>query len=146
MYLLDANVLIYAFRRDSPHHSPCYQWLTNTLAGEDPVATTSGVELALLQIATLPALGTAASTPAEVFRFLGALKDQPTVLRIEPGEQHLDILSGLCAKMKLRGNDINDAFLAALSMEYGATLVTADRGFSRFSGLRIMNPLQDPAA
>ena len=146
MYLLDANVLIYAFRRDSPHHSPCYQWLTNTLAGEDPVATTSVVELALLRIATLPALGTAASTPAEVFRFLGTLKDQPTVLRIEPGEQHLDILSGLCAKMKLRGNDINDAFLAALSMEYGATLVTADRGFSRFSGLRIMNPSQDPAA
>jgi toxin-antitoxin system PIN domain toxin len=108
LYLLDANVLIYAFRRDSPHHSPCYQWLTNTLAGEDPVATTSVVELALLRIATLPALGTAASTPAEVFRFLGALKDQPTVLRIEPGEQHLDILSGLCAKMKLRGNDIND--------------------------------------
>jgi len=146
LYLLDANVLIYAFRRDSPHHSPCYQWLTNTLAGEGPVATTSVVELALLRIATLPALGTAASTPAEVFRFLGALKDQPTVLRIEPGEQHLDILSGLCAKMKLRGNDINDAFLAALSMEYGATLVTADRGFSRFSGLRTMNPLQDPAA
>ena len=146
MYLLDANVLIYAFRRDSPHHSPCYQWLTNTLAGEDPVATTSVVELALLRIATLPALGTAASTPAEVFRFLGALKDQPSVLRIEPGEQHLDILSGLCAKMKLRGNDINDAFLAALSMEYGATLVTADRGFSRFSGLRIVNPLQNPAA
>ena len=146
MYLLDANVLIYAFRRDSPHHSPCYQWLTNTLAGEDPIATTSVVELALLRIATLPALGTAASTPAEVFRFLGALKDQPSVLRIEPGEQHLDILSGLCAKMKLRGNDINDAFLAALSMEYGATLVTADRGFSRFTGLRIMNPLQDPAA
>jgi toxin-antitoxin system PIN domain toxin len=145
LYLLDANVLIYAFRRDSPHHSPCYQWLTNALAGEEPVATTSVVELALLRIATLPALGTAAAAAAEVFRFLGALKEQPIVLRIEPGEQHLDILSGLCAKLKLRGNDINDAFLAALSMEYGATLVTADRGFRRFSGVRVMNPLQEPA-
>lgn len=146
MYLLDANVLIYAFRRDSPHHSPCYQWLTNALAGEEPVATTSVVELALLRIATLPALGTAAAAPAEVFRFLGALKEQPMVLRIEAGEQHLDILTGLCAKLKLRGNDINDAFLAALSMEYGATLVTVDRGFSRFSGVRVVNPLQEPTA
>ena len=68
------------------------------------------------------------------------------VLRIEAGEQHLDILTDLCAKLKLRGNDINDAFLAALSMEYGATLVTADRGFSRFSGVRVVNPLQEPAA
>jgi toxin-antitoxin system PIN domain toxin len=146
LYLLDANVLIYAFRRDSPHHFPCYQWLTNTLAGEDRVATTSVVELALLRNATLPALGTAAAARAEVFRFLGLLKDEPTVLRIEPGEQHLDILSGLCAKLKLRGNDTNDAFLAALSMEYGVTLVTADRGFNRFSGVRVMNPLQQPAA
>lgn len=142
MYLLDANVLIYAFRRDSPHHPPCYQWLAGVLEGHEPVATTSVVELALLRIMTLPALGKAAAAPSDVFEFLSALKVHPMVLRVEPGEQHLELLSGLCADMKLRGNDVNDAFLAALALEYGATLVSADRGFDRFARLKCFDPLR----
>jgi toxin-antitoxin system PIN domain toxin len=141
MYLLDANVLIYAFRQDSPHHKECYGWLTSTLSGEEPVATTSVVELALLRISTLPSLGKSAAPTAEVFKFLETLKTQPAALRIEPGERHLEFLAELCAKLDLRGNDINDAFLAALAMEYDATLVTADKDFKRFPGLKFVNPL-----
>ena len=40
-----------------------------------------------------------------------------------------------------RGALCTDAALAALAIEYGATLYTADRGFARFSGLRFVNPL-----
>jgi toxin-antitoxin system PIN domain toxin len=141
MYLLDANVLIYAFRQDSPHHKECYGWLTSTLSGEEPVATTSVVELALLRISTLPSLGKSAAPTAEVFKFLETFKAQPAALRIEPGERHLGFLAELCAKLDLRGNDINDAFLAALAMEYDATLVTADQDFKRFPGLKLVNPL-----
>ena len=140
MHLLDANILIYAFRSDSPQHAACYGWLTRALAGEEPVATTSVVELALLRISTLPALGRASATPADVFRFLAALRQQSWIVRIEPGDHHLELLQGLCTRLKLRGNDINDAFLAALAIEYDATLVTADKGFSRFPGLRILDP------
>jgi len=141
VYLLDANVLIYAFRQDSPHHKECYGWVTSALSGEEPVATTSVVELALLRISTLPSLGKSAAPIREVFRFLEALKEQPAVLRIEPGEHHLHLLASLCAKLNLRGNDINDAFLAALAMEYDATLVTADKDFKRFPGLKFIDPL-----
>lgn len=140
MLLLDANILIYAFRSDSPHHAACYGWLTGVLAGEEPVATTSVVELALLRVSTLPALGTAAAGAAEVFRFLASLRQQSWTVRIEPGEHHWKLFQDFCAKLKLRGNDLNDAFLAALAIEYDATLVTADKGFSRFPGLRILDP------
>lgn len=140
MLLLDANILIYAFRSDSPHHAACYGWLTGVLAGEEPVATTSVVELALLRISTLPALGTAAAGATEVFRFLASLRQQSWTVRIEPGEHHLKLFRDFCVKLKLRGNDLNDAFLAALAIEYDATLVTADKGFSRFPGLRILDP------
>jgi predicted nucleic acid-binding protein len=34
-----------------------------------------------------------------------------------------------------------DAHLAALALEHGATLGTTDRDFSRFPGLRTINPL-----
>jgi predicted nucleic acid-binding protein len=43
-----------------------------------------------------------------------------------------------------RGPLISDAHLAALAMEHGATLVTNDRDFARFAGLRVEYPLLDP--
>jgi toxin-antitoxin system PIN domain toxin len=141
VFLVDANVLIYAFRRDSPHHSACYRWLATALAGEEAVATTSVVELALLRVSTLPSLGKAAATTRDVFRFLGALSTQAAALRIEPGPAHTRLFAELCEALGLRGNDLNDAFLAALAIEYDATLVSADRGFTRFPELKLFDPL-----
>ena len=40
-----------------------------------------------------------------------------------------------------RGNLVSDAFLAAIAIEMGAELVTADRGFGRWPGLKWRHPL-----
>jgi len=40
-----------------------------------------------------------------------------------------------------RGDDVMDAHLAALAIEHGLILCSADRGFVRFRGLRWKNPL-----
>jgi toxin-antitoxin system PIN domain toxin len=141
MFLLDANVLIYAFRRDSPFHDPCYAWLRTALAGDEPVATTGLVELAFLRITTLPSLGKAASPPGDAFEFLNALRRNPMAVRIEPGRTHDEILARLCAQFRLRGNDINDAYLAALALEHDAALVTADQDFRRFPDLPLIDPI-----
>ena len=141
MFLLDANVLIYAFRRDSPFHGPCYAWLRGALAGDEPVATTGLVELAFLRITTLPSLGKAAASPSDAFAFLQALRREPMAVRIEPGSDHDGILARLCEQLRLRGNDINDAYLAALAFEHGATLVTADQDFTRFPELSLVDPV-----
>lgn len=142
MYILDANILIYAFRRDAPQHQPCHTWLTRTLSQGEDVTAPSVVELALLRITTLPSLGEAAATPDAVTRFLTALK-QAGYRRLDPGEGHTERLGELCTTLNLRGNDANDAFLAALTLENRATLVSADKGFTRFPGLRHLNPLTE---
>lgn len=141
MHLIDANVLIYAFRRDSPYHAPCYEWLISAMSDSLSLATTALVEVALLRIATLPALGNAAAPIAEVFNFLAALKAQPSVVQIDPGDRHFALFEALCADLGLRGNDVNDAYLAALALERDATLVTADSGFKRFTNVRLFDPL-----
>ena len=141
MYILDANILIYAFRRDSPSHKPCYAWLSQVLARGDEVAAPSVVELALLRITTLPSLGAAAATPEAVFAFLNALRQTP-YRRLEPGAAHDTYLKQLCDSLNLRGNDANDAFLAALALEHNAVLVSADEGFRRFPVLHWFNPLK----
>ncbi len=61
---------------------------------------------------------------------------------MEPGPGHLGILQALAEGLGLRGNDLNDAYLAALALERGAVLVSADKGFARFPGLLWLNPLE----
>jgi hypothetical protein len=59
---------------------------------------------------------------------------------IEPTRQHLPLLRGLLARAGTAGNLVNDAHLAALALEYGATVVTFDRDFARFEGVRVLRP------
>jgi hypothetical protein len=37
---------------------------------------------------------------------------------------------------------MTDAHLAAIALEYGATLASSDRDFTRFAGLKVLNPLR----
>jgi uncharacterized protein len=48
----------------------------------------------------------------------------------------------LLSSAQARGPLVMDAHLAALAIEHGAVLCTTDRDFSRFSGLRTLNPLE----
>ncbi len=144
MFLLDANVLIYAFRRDSRFHDLCNAWLRGALAGAEPVATTGLVELAFLRITTLPSLGTAAARPSDAFAFLQALRRDPMTVRIEPGPDHDVIFARLCERLHLRGNDLNNAYLAALAFEHNAVLVTAGEDLGRFPNLPLVDPIARP--
>ena len=66
---------------------------------------------------------------------------QPQVTLLHPGEGHASTLFHLLRKLGTAGNLTTDAHLAALTMEYQATLHTTDADFARFSGLRWENPL-----
>jgi predicted nucleic acid-binding protein len=47
----------------------------------------------------------------------------------------------LVKRYQLRGNLIPDAHLAALAIEHGVAVCSADTDFARFTGLRWINPL-----
>ena len=68
---------------------------------------------------------------------------QPVVGILEPGERHWDILRGLVRDSQATGPLVMDVVLAAIALEHGATVCTTDRDFSRFSGLRWTNPLDE---
>jgi predicted nucleic acid-binding protein len=59
---------------------------------------------------------------------------------VNPGRQHLTILEELCRTGDARGDLVSDAVIAALAVEAGATVITYDRDFSRFTGLRWSAP------
>jgi predicted nucleic acid-binding protein len=58
-----------------------------------------------------------------------------------PAERHADILEKLLGAPGVRGGLVHDAHLAALAIEHGLTLCSADGDFARFDGLRWHNPL-----
>lgn len=140
IHLPDANVLIHCLREESAGHQACRRWLEGVIQRGEPLAITELVEVAFLRITTLPSLRIA---PLEVaLDFRNDLKAYPEFLRLTPSARHGEIFQNLAIQLGLVGNDLNDAWLAALAIEHDATLVSADEGFRRFPKLRWMNPLR----
>jgi predicted nucleic acid-binding protein len=58
-----------------------------------------------------------------------------------PTETHATVLAGLLALDGVRADSIPHAHLAAIAIGHGLTLMSNDRDFARFPGLRWENPL-----
>jgi predicted nucleic acid-binding protein len=67
---------------------------------------------------------------------------QPGSTVLQPTARHAGILRGLLAPLGTAGNLATDAHLAALAVEHGAVLYSCDADFSRFPGLRWVDPLR----
>jgi hypothetical protein len=80
---------------------------------------------------------------ATAVEFVQALQSSPNIVSVSPGERHWAIFFDLCGEIDARGNDIPDAYHAAIAVENGATWYSADRGFARFRSLRWSHPLAD---
>jgi hypothetical protein len=66
--------------------------------------------------------------------------DRQNVHRVDPTERHWSMLADVARVGQARGPMLMDAHLATLGLEHGATLATTDRDFSRFRGLRTIDP------
>ena len=60
----------------------------------------------------------------------------PSVSILQPGARHMDIMSHLLLSAGTAGNLTSDAHLAAIAIEHNAEVLTFDRDFARFTGLR----------
>jgi toxin-antitoxin system PIN domain toxin len=79
--------------------------------------------------------------PEEVFRHLRSWLERPQVQILHPGPRHLDLMEDLTKEAGVAGKLTTDIHLAALAIELQAELHSNDKDFSRFSGLRWVNPL-----
>lgn len=141
MILLDANVLLFAYDASSPFHSKARPWLEGVLSGTEPVGIPWPTVLAFLRITTNPRVLAHPFSIEEATRAVSSWLALPHVVLPGPGERHWQILAALLDHAQARGPLVSDAHLAALAVEHGATLATADRDFSRFDGLRTTNPI-----
>jgi hypothetical protein len=140
MILVDANVLLYAYDPRSKHHERCRRWVEGTFSGEEPVCIAWVTLLAFVRISTNPRIFEAPLGAAEAIAIVSSWLARPAVSVLDAGEQCWEILRALLVEAQVTGPLVTDAFLAALALENGATLVTTDRDFSRFPKVRLADP------
>lgn len=142
MNLVDANLLIYAHNSFAQQHGRAKQWLRATLDSGEPVGLSWITLLAFLRITTGPRSFIDPMSLEEAGSVVAAWLAHPSVSVLQPTERHWPILSRLLEDGQARGPLVMDAHLAALAIEHGATLCTTDRDFTRFKGLKLLNPLE----
>jgi len=139
--LVDANLLLFSVDRDSPYHQQSATWLTDLLNGDRRVGLPWESLTAFIRIATHPRATRTPLAANEAWRFVDEWLAAPTAWVPMPTGQHAIVLGGLISKYRLAGNLVPDGHLAALAIEHGLELASADTDFARFTELRWINPL-----
>ncbi len=140
MRVVDANVLLYAVNPAVPHHESAVAWLDTALDGEDNVGFAWNALLAFVRISTNPRLLPLALSADEAMAQVHEWLSAPSAHVLSPGERHAEILERLLVARGQAANLVNDAHLAALAIEHRATVVTYDRDFADFDGVRSSRP------
>ncbi len=139
--LVDANLLLFAVDQSSPFHEAAVAWLTGVLNGASRVAVPWPVLSAFLRISTHPRAAEHPLSPEGAWRYVDGWLACDTVWIPSPTERHAEILGKLVVSYQLRGNLVSDAHLAALAVEHGLTICSADTDFARFREIHWLNPL-----
>lgn len=141
MWLVDANLLVYAHVRDFAQHEPARDWLDQQLNGTVRVGLPWASLLAFLRVVTNPRVFARPEPMADAWAQVTAWLGHENAWVPEPTERHSRILGELLLEGGVQGNLVPDADLAALALEHGLTLCSTDGDFGRFAGLRWLNPL-----
>lgn len=140
MILVDVNVLLYAFRQDSPRHDDYREWLEDIVNDQAAYGMSPQVLASVVRISTHKSIYAHPSSVAESLAFCDALLEPQNCAVIQPGPRHWGIFAGLCQKARATGNLAQDAWFAAMAIESGCEWITTDRDYARFPGLKWREP------
>lgn len=92
-------------------------------------------------MSTNPPRDSEAATPDAACAVVEALRAHETVWIPGPTPRHAGVFAGLLRRHGVTGNFVPDAGLAALAVQHGLTVCSADADFARFTEVRWLNPL-----
>jgi toxin-antitoxin system PIN domain toxin len=96
--------------------------------------------MAFLRISTHPRAARQPLTPDEAWAYVVDWLDADVVWVPGPTDQHRRVVADLMARYQPRGNLVPDAELAALAIEHGLTICSADTDFARFREVDWLDP------
>jgi toxin-antitoxin system PIN domain toxin len=139
--LPDVNILVYAHRVESPEHERYAEWLTHAAQGPEPFALSELGASGFVGIVTSTRIWDQPTTLEDALEFIQRLRARSNARLLTHGPDSWAIFARLCLAARARGKLVADAYHAALAVEHGCELITADADFGRFPGLRQRHPL-----
>jgi hypothetical protein len=139
--VLDANLLIYVYNSGSAHHTKARAWLEKTLSEIEAVGFPRQAVSSFLRVMTNRRLPGEHFSVEEAAGTIDLWLAHPNVQVLAPGDNYWRLFRRMIVEGRASGPLVSDAEIAALTIEYGGVLYTADRNFARFPGLRWENPL-----
>lgn len=141
MILVDANLLLYAQFVDFPQHERARGWFESQMNSPGRIGIPWYSSLAFLRLSTNPRMFRRPLAIRAAWQQVTQWLGHPRVWIPEPGPDHASILGRLLEQVQATGNLVPDAHLAAIAIEHGLTVCSADADFARFPGVSWLNPL-----
>lgn len=144
MIIPDVNLLLYAEIAAFPEHAAARKWWEQVLSGTDEVGVALVALFGFVRIATNPRVFSPAMALDDALRRVEGWLARPNVRVLAPGPRYLEIAFRLLRGLGTASNLTTDVQLAALAIENSATVISNDTDFTRFAGVSVLNPLQQP--
>ena len=142
MTAVDTNILVYAHRRDSNLHVAAKRILTELAEGSARWSIPWPCVHEFLAVVTHPKIYAPPTPLQQAIEQVDAWLESPSLTVIAESPTHWATLRALLADRRIWGGQIHDARIAALCQQHDVReLWSADRDFSRFAGLKVVNPL-----
>ena len=137
MIAVDTNILLYADREETPQHRSALRALRRLAEGHEAWAIPIQCVGEFLRVVSHDRVFQPPTPIGEALASIETLLASPAARLLLPGNRYLQILRDVIARSGVRGNLVFDAQIAAVCLEHGATtLLTEDRDFTRFQGIK----------
>jgi len=142
MIAVDTNILVYAHREDSAFHQIAFRRVTELAQGRANWAIPWPCLHEFLAVVTHPRIYDPPTPLARAFDQVEAWRGSPALVLLCETALHWRTLRELLTNGRIAGPQVQDARIAALCRQHGVReLWSADRDFSRFAGINVVNPL-----
>jgi toxin-antitoxin system PIN domain toxin len=138
---IDTNVLIFAEIRSSAQHERARALLRECGEGAAAWAIPWPCIYEFLRVVTHPRVYHPPVPHAIALADVRSVLASPSLVMLSETPRHADVMDEVVRHSGASGNLIHDAHIAALCIEHGISeLWTGDRDFSRFRGLKVVDP------
>ncbi|HUP65942.1 MAG TPA: TA system VapC family ribonuclease toxin [Thermoanaerobaculia bacterium] len=142
MIAVDTNLLVYAHREDSEFHDEASLRVRDLAEGTSPWAIPWPCIHEFLAVVTHPRIYAPPTPVSRAIDQVEAWMQSPVLRLIGEDTGYWAVLRGILLSAKATGGRVHDARIAALSLRWRVSeLWSADRDFSRFPALRVVNPI-----
>ena len=142
MRIVDTSILLPAITPSLPQHEAARKALESAINSDRPVGLCWVVVNAFLRITTKPGLFAKPLRIDEAWDFVERWLEHENVRVVQESEDHARLWSELLRQAGTGGDLTTDAWIAAIALAHGASVLSLDSDFARFPNLRWETPMQ----